>query len=282
MDYSNDKRSRRVDDDKDDDCYDEEENEFDYSDIEEEIEVGIDYKFCPDLMEWLLTQIGLDYTKLDWATLLVQAGKCGNLEFIMWMESRFPDIMHQSLMLQRLSFVKEVATNGQCHILEWLQRWQTQNCVVVEVKNYIAQHFPDICVNASRNGHLNFLQWSFSNSLNVHLDNCLHAAITHNRLHVLIWLKDKKLFTPEVWSGSTDFSELSLESSCDIFQWVHLNGCPWSAMTYKALESHEKFDDRREWAFQNGCQKDRLNRLPVTQSKQMKKDSLERYLSGYC
>ena len=73
MDYSNDKRSRRIDDDKDDDCYDEEENEFDYSNIEEEIVVGIDYKFCPDLMNWLLTQIGLDYTKLDWATLLVKA-----------------------------------------------------------------------------------------------------------------------------------------------------------------------------------------------------------------
>lgn len=74
-------------------------------------------------------------------------------------------------------------------------------------------------------------------------------------------------FSPNFWGCSEfDFSMKSIESSCDIFQWVHLNGCPWSARTYKALNSHEfedrngtykapnshEFEDRKEWALQNG------------------------------
>jgi hypothetical protein len=266
VDYSNDKRSRRIDDDKDDDCYDEEENEFDYSNIEEEIVVGIDYKFCPDLMNWLLTQIGLDYTKLDWATLLVKAGKCGNLEFIMWVEARLQVLMHQRLSFDR--FVDVVATNGQRQVLEWLQIWQTQNCVEMTATTYIAQNLPDLCIHASKCGHLNILQWSLSNGLHIDLHKCLRAAIQYNRLHILQWLNSElKLLSPEVWNfngGDIDLSELSLGSSCDIFQWVHLNGCPWSARTFKALKTHCEFKDRRDWAFKNGCQRDRFN-LPVTQ-----------------
>jgi hypothetical protein len=133
---------------------------------------------------------------------------------------------------------------------------------------YIAQNLPDLCVHASKFWHLNILQWSLSNGLHIYLHKCLRAAIQYNRLHILQWLNGElKLLSPKVWNfngGDIDLSELFMGSSCDIFQLVHLNGCPWSARTYKALKRHCEFKDRRDWAFKKGCQRDRFN-LPVTQ-----------------
>ena len=162
--------------------------------------------------------------------------------------------------------VKAVAFWGHRHVLEWLQA-EYGTIFETSIPDCIAQNLPDICVHASKRGYLNILQWSFSNGLHMDLHKCLCTAIKHKRLDVLILLKHE-YSSPDFWilnGGDIDFSHESLGSSCDIFQWVHLNGCPWSDRTYKELKRHQykgEFKDRSEWAFQNGCREN----VPVTQA----------------
>jgi hypothetical protein len=251
-----------MDDNRDEEAYEIEECEFNCEPVELDIEeVDIDYKFCPDLMDWLLVQTdGTTTKKGTWAERLVEAGKSGNLEYIMWMRVKAAEM--DQIVMSVFDFVKEVATNGHRHVLEWLKNEYGTN-FETSIPAYIAQNVPDICLYASRKGHLNILQWAFSNGLHIDFDTCLRTALSVNRLDVLILLKrEYEYLSPDVWGCSDyDFSHKSLESSCDIFQWVHLNGCPWSDRTYKELKSHE-YEDRREWAFKNGC---RIN-VPVTQA----------------
>jgi hypothetical protein len=251
-----------MDDNRDEEAYEIEECEFNCEPVELDIEeVDIDYKFCPDLMDWLLLQTdGTTTKKGTWAERLVEAGKSGNLEYIMWMRVKAAKM--DQIVKSVFSFVQEVAKNGHRHVLEWLQTEYGTNFATT-IPAYIARKLPDICVRASLHGHLNILQWAFSNGLHIDFDTCLRTALSKNRLDVLILLKrEYEYLSPDFWGCSDyDFSHKSLESSCDIFQWVHLNGCPWSDRTYKELKSHE-YEDRREWAFKNGC---RIN-VPVTQA----------------
>ena len=84
---------------------------------------------------------------------------------------------------------------------------------------------------------------------------------------MILLKREYEYLSPDFWGCSDyDFSHKSLESSCDIFQWVHLNGCPWSDRTYKELKSHQnkgEYKDQNKWAFKNGCR--RIN-VPVTQA----------------
>jgi hypothetical protein len=243
-----------MDDDHDDVAYEIEECEFECEPVElDTVEVDIDYNFCPDLMDWLLSRInGTTTRNSTWAERLVEAGKSGNLEFIMWMRAKAVEM--DQIVVSVFHFVTEVARNGHRHVLEWLQTEYGTNFATT-IPAYIAQELPAICLEASALGHLDILQWAFSNGLRIDLETCIRTALSADRLDVLIVLKrESKHLFPNFWGCSEfDFSMKSIESSCDIFQWVHLNGCPWSARTYKALNSHE-FEDRRDWALQNGCQ----------------------------
>jgi len=256
-----------MDDNRDEEAYEIEECEFNCEPVELDIEeVDIDYKFCPDLMDWLLLQTdGTTTKKGTWAERLVEAGKSGNLEYIMWMRVKAAKM--DRIVKSVFAFVQEVAKNGHRHVLEWLQTEYGTNFETT-IPAYIARKLPDICVRASLHGHLNILQWAFSNGLHIDFDTCLRTALSKNRLDVLILLKrEYEYLSPDFWGCSDyDFSHKSLESSCDVFQWVHLNGCPWSDRTYKKLKSHQNKDEykyRREWAFKNGCC--RIN-VPVTQA----------------
>jgi hypothetical protein len=253
-----------MDDDHDDEAYEIEECEFECEPVELEIvEVDIDYNFCPDLMDWLLSHTdGTTTSNSAWAKRLVEAGKSGNLEYIMWM--RVKAAVMDQIVVSVFDFVTEVARNGHRHVLELLQTEYGTNFATT-IPAYIAQELPAICLIASALGHLDILQWAFSNGLRIDLETCIHMALSADRLDVLILLKrESEHLFPYIWrSIEFDFSLESLESSFDIFQWVHSNGCPWSAHTYKALESHARtyklldshdFEDRKEWAFQNGCQ----------------------------
>ena len=261
------KEGPRIDDDDDDDAYEIEECEFEYEPPELDVEiVDIDYKFCPRLMDWLLSHTdGTITANHTWAERLVAAGKSGNLEYIMWMRGKAAEM--DQIVMSVFSFVTAVANNGHRHVLEWLQTEYGTN-FTTSIPAYIAQRHPVICIEASVLGHLNILQWWFSNGLHVDLETCIRAALSADRLDVLILLKrEYEHLSPDFWGSSEyDFSHKSLESSCDIFQWVHLHGCPWSDRTYKELKSHQnkdEFKDRREWAFKNGC---RQIIVPVTQA----------------
>ena len=246
-----------MDDDDDDEAYGIEECEFDYEPVELDIEkVDIDYNFCPYLMDWLLSQTDGPTTKnRTWAKRLVEAGKSGNLEYIMWMRVRA--VKMDQIVMSVFDFVTEVATNGHRHVLEWLQTEYGTN-FATSIPAYIAQKLPNISVEASARGHLNILQWSFSNGLHITLDRCIQIALSADRLDVLILLK-REYPSLDFWGCSEyDFSHKSLESSCDIFQWVHLNGCPWSDRTYKELKRHQnkgEYEYRSKWAFKNGCRR---------------------------
>ena len=252
------------DDNNDKRAYEIEEGELDYEDEKPDIdEVDIDYNFCPDLMDWLLLQTdGTTTENRTWAERLVTAGKSGNLEYIMWM--RLKAVEMDQIVMSVFAFVTEVATNGHRHVLEWLQTEYGTN-FATSIPAYIAQRLPNISVEASAKGHLNILQWSFSNGLHITLDRCIQIALNADRLDVLILLK-REYPSLDFWGCSDyDFSHKSLESTCDIFQWVHLNGCPWSDRTYKELKRHQykgEIKDRSEWAFQNGCREN----VPVTQA----------------
>ena len=254
-----------MDDDQDDEAYGIEDCEFQVEPVElDTVEVDIDYNFCPDLMDWLLSHTDDSTTTSNstWAKRLVEAGKSGNLEYIMWMRVKAAEM--DQIVVSVFDFVTEVARNGHRHVLEWLQTEYGTNFATT-IPAYIALELPEICVHASALGHLDILQWAFSNGLRIDLETCIHMALSADKLDVLILLKrEYEHLFPNIWGCSRfDFSLESLDSSCDIFQWVHSNGCPWSARTYKALESHARtyklldshdFEDRKEWAFQNGCQ----------------------------
>jgi hypothetical protein len=255
-----------MDDDHDDEAYEIEECEFECEPVElDTVEVDIDYNFCPDLMDWLLSRINGTTYRNTWSKRLVEAGKSGNLEYIMWMRVKVAEM--DQIVVSVFDFVTEVARNGHRHVLEWLQTVYGTNFSST-IPAYIALEYPEICVQASALGHLDILQWAFSNGLHIDLEKCIFKALSEDRLDVLILLKrEYEHLFPNFWrSIEFDFSLKSLERSCDIFQWVHLNGCPWSARTYKALNSHEfedrngtykapnshEFEDRKEWALQNG------------------------------
>ena len=254
-----------MDDNNDELAYEVDDCEFDYKPLVPDVEeVDIDYQFCPDLMDWLLRNIE---DTSNWAIRLVQAGKSGNLEYIMWMREQVVE-MDQIVISEFTVMVKAVAFWGHRHVLEWLQA-EYGTIFETSIPDCIAQNLPDICVHASKRGYLNILQWSFSNGLHMDLHKCLCTAIKHKRLDVLILLKHE-YSSPDFWilnGGDIDFSHESLGSSCDIFQWVHLNGCPWSDRTYKELKKNHykgykgKFKEQMEWAFKNGCG----DNIPVTQ-----------------
>jgi hypothetical protein len=227
------------------------------------VEVDIDYNFCPDLMDWLLSHTDDSTTTSNstWAKRLVEAGKSGNLEYIMWMRVKAAEM--DQIVVSVFDFVIDVARKGHRHVLEWLQTEYGTNFVST-IPAYIAE-LPSIFLEASLLGNLDILQWAFSNGLHIDLEACIYKALSADRLDVLILLKrESEHLFPNFWrSIKFDFSLESLDSSFDIFQWVHSNGCPWSARTYKALESHARtykdldshdFEERKEWAFQNGCQ----------------------------
>lgn len=243
-----------MDDDHDDEAYEIEECEFECEPVElDTVEVDIDYNFCPDLMDWLLSRINGTTTRNTWSKRLVEAGKSGNLEYIMWMKVKAAKM--DQIVVSVFDFVTEVARKGHRHVLEWLQTEYGTNFATT-IPAYIALELPEICVHASALGHLDILQWTFSNGLRIDLETCIHMALSAKKLDVLILLKrEYEHLFPNIWGCSRfDFSLESLDSSCDIFQWVHSNGCPWSAHTYKALRPIHEYEDRREWAFQNGCQ----------------------------
>ena len=259
------KEGPEIDDEDDDEAYQEEEEEEEPVELDVEI-VDIDYKFCPRLMDWLLSHTdGTITANRTWAERLVAAGKSGNLEYIMWM--RLKALEMDQIVMSVFAFVREVANKGHRHVLEWLQTEYGTN-FATSIPAYIAQRHPVICIEASALGHLNILQWWFSNGLHIDLETCIRAALSADRLDVLILLKrEYEHLSLDFWGCSEyDFSHKSLESSCDVFQWVHLHGCPWSDRTYKELKSHQnkdEFKDRREWAFKNGC---RQIIVPVTQA----------------
>jgi hypothetical protein len=255
------KEAPTIDDDDDDDddaAYEiEEEGKRDFEPVELDVEiVDINYKFSPVLMDWLLSHTdGTTTANRTWAERLVAAGKSGNLEYIMWMRVTVAEM--DQIVMSVFAFVKEVAYNGHRHVLEWLQT-EYGTFFATSIPAYIAERRPVICIEALALGHLNILQWWFSNGLHIDLETCILAALSGDRLDVLILLKrEYEHLSPDFWgSCKYDFSHKSLESSCDIFQWVHLNGCPWSDRTYKKLKSHQikdEYKDRRKWAFENGC-----------------------------
>ena len=113
-----------MDDDEDDEAYGIEECEFEWEPVElDTVEVDIDYTICPDLMDWLLSHIdGTTTRNSSWSKRLVEAGKSGNLEFIMWMRVKAAEMDH--IVVSVFHFVvTEVARNGHRHVLE-ISEWK--------------------------------------------------------------------------------------------------------------------------------------------------------------
>jgi len=131
---------------------------------------------------------------------LVEAGKSGNLEYIMWMRVKAAEM--DQIVMSVFDFVKEVATYGHRHVLEWLQTEYGTN-FETSIPAYIAQNVPDICLYASRKGHLNILQWAFSNGLHIDFDTCLNGC---------------------PWSDRT-YKALKSHEYEDRSEWAFKNGC---------------------------------------------------------
>ena len=192
------KEGPEIDDEDDDEAYQEEEEEEEPVELDVEI-VDIDYKFCPRLMDWLLSHTdGTITANRTWAERLVAAGKSGNLEYIMWMSVKAAEI--DQIVMSVFAFVTEVAKKGHRHVLEWLQTEYGTN-FTTSIPAYIAQRRPNICVRASGNGDLNILKWSFSNGLQLDLEACIRVAINVNRLDVLILLK-REYPSSDFWCSS--------------------------------------------------------------------------------
>ncbi len=175
--------------------------------------------------------------EIDWTTCVVQAARCGNLDFITWMSMQKKKTMNKIMKKNFEKVVYVSASKGQRNVLEWVQaKWDSR--FEKTTAAVISDRIPDICIYATRMGYLNILQWAVLFGIRIDLYNCLYAGIQNKRLHVLIWLK-QVYFSSNFWCVAENCKPLSLcaaaEANCgkgrDIFQWVHLNGCPWNEDT---------------------------------------------------
>ena len=197
--------------------------------------------------------------EIDWTTCVVQAARCGNLDFITWMSMRKKKTMNKIMKNEFEEVVYVSASTGQRIVLEWVQaNWDST--FEKTTAAVIADRIPDICIYATRMGYLNILQWAVLFGIRIDLYNCLYAGIQNKRLHVLIWLK-KEYFSPNFWCVAENCKPLSLCAAAeansvfgrDIFQCVHLNGCPWNEDTYATLRQKRCGIKIIEWALNNGC-----------------------------
>jgi len=201
--------------------------------------------------------------EIDWTTCVVQAARCGNLDFITWMSMQKKKTMNKIMKKNFEKVVYVSASTGQRNVLEWVQaKWDSR--FEKTTAAVIADRIPDICIYATRMGYLNILQWAVLFGIRIDLYNCLYAGIQNKRLHVLIWLK-QVYFSSNFWCVAENCKPLSLcaaaEANCgkgrDIFQWVHLNGCPWNEDTYATLRQKRCGIKIIEWALNNGCPESR-------------------------
>jgi hypothetical protein len=250
----------KLDDESDDSVYQEDDDDNDDdSDDDDDCDDGVLYQFNPDLLQWVLDnrRKTTDYNKL-FATMSEEACDFGNLDILMWMRENKPDVMDNVVEVEgRLNRITESALlGGHLPVVEWLEA-QFGEALEWTAANSIAKRVPGICLNASKDGHLNVLQWAKSRAFQLNLYDCLCTAIRNNRLHVLIWLKEAYFTSSEFWCVAADCKPFSLlaaeQRNFDIFQWVHSNGCPWSNYTYATLSKRLMYDDWVEWALKNGC-----------------------------
>ena len=220
------------------------------------------------LMEWLIEQgcaVGWDNNLVSVAT------RFGNFEFIKSVKNIGlsaawnPDIkkkaaargdlealkwaLHQEKNMDKCLYVLSLnaASGGHLHVLEWLQ-----------AENGTSFYLdPQICVVAARAGKVEVLIWAVNNGCVWDRYNCCIAAIKRSKLKVLIWIKQQaRHSSPQLWYGNIGDLHLSVcaaqVGNIDIFQWLHLNECPWSTQTYSSAKS-KGHTDLLDWAMKNGC-----------------------------
>lgn len=210
--------------------------------------------------------------EIDWTTCVVEAARCGNLDFIRWISMRKKKTMKKIMKKNFEKVVYVSASKGQRNMLEWVQaKWDSS--FEKTTAAVIADLIPDICIYATRMGYLNTLQWAILFGIQMDLYNCLYAGIQNKKLNVLIWLK-QEYFSSNFWCVAVNCKPLSLCAAAeansvkgrDIFQWVHLNGCPWNEDTYATLIQSRCGNNIIEWALNNGCPE--TNDIPKRKWKQ--------------
>ena len=146
------------------------------------------------------------------------------------------------------------ASGGHLHVLEWLQA-EFGSSFVLD---------PQICVVAARAGKIKVLNWAVNNGCVWSRYNCCIAAIKRSQLEVLIWLKEQPFLSigteehhSRLWYGYVVGKEhpsvcAAEVGNLEVFQWLHLNGCPWHTSTYASaqVKDHTEILD---WALKNGC-----------------------------
>jgi len=232
-----------------------------------------------DILQWLLEQNCLAIVT-NHSILISKAMAFGNFRFIQWIRSNGTvewnsDIKKRAAAFGNLEALKwaveideqnglirdfyilsiNAAAGGHLQILEWL--YAKYSCFLD----------PQICVVAATKGHVHVLEWAVNNGCEMDKQLCCIAAIKKSQILVLLWMKRiahhySARRVSSVWHKSfgyytdSDYDHPSLcaaeNADLEVFQWIHINGCPWSMHTYKAL-TNRKPKDFLEWAVKNGC-----------------------------
>ena len=87
--------------------------------------------------------------EIDWTKCVVEAARCGNLDFIKWMSMWKKRTMKKIMKKEFEKVVYVSASRGQRNVLEWVQAtWDST--FEKTTAAVIADHIPDFCTYATR------------------------------------------------------------------------------------------------------------------------------------
>ena len=156
----------------------------------------------------------------------------------------------------KYNWIKGAARNGHVHILEYLRiRFGEEFWVPAKFSEDRCFTVCDLVDKVAEWGQIDVLDWIVTHRTDWIKSTVFNTAIKFKKLKVLIWLKSQPTNTNELepttsWFGSIANlnphpSDLAYETSdYEIFEWIHMNGCPWNEDT-DWLQRLDRWGDNR-------------------------------------
>ena len=165
----------------------------------------------------------------------------------------------------KYNWIKGAARNGHVHILEYLRiRFGEEFWVPAKFSEDRCFTVCDLVDKVAEWGQIDVLDWIVTHRTDWIKSTVFNTAIKFKKLKVLIWLKSQPTNTNEIeptisWFGSIANlnphpSDLAYEKGdYEIFEWIHMNGCPWNEDTDWLPRIDRWGDNRYIWlAEKNG------------------------------
>jgi len=200
----------------------------------------------------VLRQLRSDGCQWNPDTCASAAGE-GHLGVIQW-------VVEKGCRLDDTRALVNAAYGGHSGIVEWLHnvsgRWDEGVCAGAALRGNVealrwarANGCPwgeVTCTNAAKGGHLDILTWARANRCPWDRVACFGAALCHDHLSVLEWIRIDGFLNESYCSRAASMSNLPM------LQWLRGEGCPWSAEVCETAASRGDLTMVR-WAVSSGC-----------------------------